>query len=81
VIATGRKIASYPFEVVGEEPLETAVGVLGTTHVRRIDADGDRVELWLDRAHDMLPVRIYSADHDGLVLDFVLRRVTAVAAN
>jgi hypothetical protein len=48
-------------------------------HLERIDADGDRRELWLDPAHGMLPVRIYSADRDGLVLDFVVRSRSAIA--
>jgi len=81
VVATGRKVGDYAFEVVGDESVDTPAGTLRALHVRRIDADGDVVELWLDAGGDMLPVRIYTSYRDGLVLDFVLRRVSRVAAD
>ena len=74
VVATGRKVGDYAFEVLGREQVDTGLGTLDALHVQRLDPDGDRVELWLDPARDMLPVRIYSAYRDGLVLDFVLKR-------
>jgi len=79
-VATGRKLAAYAFEVVGRERVETGAGPVDAVHVRRLDPDGDLVELWLDAGHDMLPVRIYSAYRDGLVLDFVLRGSATVTA-
>jgi hypothetical protein len=74
-VATGRKLNRYVYEVLGDADLETPLGLLQTLHIGRVESDGSVLELWLDRNRSLLPVRIYSIDSKGTILDQVVREV------
>ena len=72
-IATGRKLAHYRYTLVGEENLETPLGMLRTVHFRREELDGTLMDAWFDLDRELLPARIYLADRGGAVFDQVIR--------
>ncbi len=72
-IASGRKLNQYVYQRVGEETLETPLGMLATLHFRRQEPDGTLMDVWVDRDRDLLPVRIHLVDRKGAVLDQVIR--------
>lgn len=74
-IATGRKLGRYVYAVRGDEDLLTPMGLVRTMHIARTEADGSVLEVWLDLERNLLPVRIYSVDRSGTVLDQVVREV------
>jgi hypothetical protein len=74
-IATGRKLGEYTYELLGEVDLITPLGLVRTLHVGRVASDGSVLEVWLDRDRELLPVRIYSRDRKGTILDQVVREV------
>lgn len=72
-VVTGRKIDRYRYRIVGEEELNTELGVYRTLHVRRHDAEGRRgVEAWLALDHFYLPLKIRLIEKDGGILDQVV---------
>ena len=79
-IASGRKLAQTPFEVLGTEQIPTGLGERRAVHIRRLDPDGDRVELWLDPVSQLLPLRVYAAYRNADPMDFVIRRMAVVPA-
>lgn len=59
-IATVRKLGRYQLELIGEELLETPIGLLRTLHFR---APGETTtEVWLAADHHLLPVKIRHID-------------------
>jgi hypothetical protein len=74
-VASSRKLGRYTYEVLGDEDLQTPMGLVRTLHIGRVEQDGSVLEIWLDRDRDLLPVRIYSRDRKGTVLDQVVREV------
>jgi hypothetical protein len=72
-IATGRKLNKYVYLLIGDELLETPLGMLTTLHFRRQEADGTLMDVWLDQHRNLLPARIYLVDRKGKVLDQVIR--------
>lgn len=81
-IATGRKLYEQVYRAVGETEFETPIGIVRAVHLSRHDADGERMDVWLDLDRDLLPVRIHFVDRKGLVLEQVIReaRVEVAAA-
>jgi hypothetical protein len=78
-IASSRKLGRYVYAVLDQdEALQTPMGHVRTLHVGRVEADGSVLEVWLDRDRDLLPVRIYSRDRKGTILDQVVREVTTL---
>jgi hypothetical protein len=77
-VATSRKLGRYVFELLGDADLQTPMGSVPTLHIGRVEQDGSVLEVWLDRSRDLLPVRIYSRDRKGTILDQVVREVTAL---
>jgi hypothetical protein len=75
-VATSRKLSRYIYEILGDADLETPLGTLRTVHVGRVETDGSVLEIWLDKDRQLLPVRVYSMDRKGTVLDQVVRAVT-----
>lgn len=75
-VATSRKLSRYIYEILGDADLETPLGKLRTVHVGRVETDGSVLEIWLDKDRQLLPVRVYSMDRKGTVLDQVVRAVT-----
>jgi len=74
-VATGRKLGAYTYELLGDADLVTPLGLVRTIHVGRVSSDGSVLEVWLDRDRELLPVRIYSRDRKGTILDQVVREV------
>jgi hypothetical protein len=74
-VASSRKLGHYTYEVLGDEDLQTPMGLVRALHIGRVEQDGSVLEIWLDRDRDLLPARIYSRDRKGTVLDQVLREV------
>jgi hypothetical protein len=62
-VATGRKLASYRLEVVGEETIETPAGSFRCLHVRV--SGRATTELWLAYEQALLPVKIRHVDRKG----------------
>jgi hypothetical protein len=74
-VATSRKLDHHVYELLGDEDLQTPMGLVRALHIGRVEQDGSVLEVWLDRDRDMLPVRIYSRDRKGTILDQVVREV------
>jgi hypothetical protein len=72
-IATGRKLYHHVYRIVGEAEIETPLGLVRTLQMRRQDADGARMDVWLDLDRSLLPARIHSVDRRGMVLEQVIR--------
>lgn len=54
------------FELVGVETIDTPMGELEALHLaQQADAGRARIEIWLARAHDYLPVRLVTRHPDG----------------
>jgi hypothetical protein len=71
-IATGRKLAKYRFEVLGEETLDFPSGERQTVRVRTRSGN-DNIEMWLpigagEQAHGM-PLKIRIIDRKGDIYD------------
>lgn len=65
VISRGR-LKSYNFEIVGEETLDTPLGKIHTTKVKRIRKDDDRETLlWLAPQWNYLLVQLWQREKDG----------------
>jgi hypothetical protein len=75
-IATGRKLYEQVYRVVGEMQLETPIGMVRALQLSRRDADGERMDVWLDLDRDLLPARIHFVDRKGMVLEQVIREAT-----
>ena len=71
-IATGRKLETYRFEVLGEESLELPAGARRALHVRT-RSGGDTIELWLRTGEGAaargLPLKIRFIDRKGEIFD------------
>lgn len=74
-VATSRKIGTHVYEVTGDETVDTPSGPLAAVHIRRVSDDGDRMELWLDPQHAMVPLRILAVDSKGTILDQRIRGI------
>lgn len=67
-IGTGKKFEKYRFEVVFEEPLETAMGTLQTVHFRKLHAAKEEgLEIWFAQEYRLLPVKMRHLDRDGKI--------------
>ncbi|MBI5900821.1 MAG: DUF3108 domain-containing protein [Rhodocyclales bacterium] len=71
-IATGRKLETYRFEVLGEVALATAGGERRTIHVRA-RGGGDTIEIWLPAGEGAIargmPLKIRFIDRKGEIFD------------
>jgi hypothetical protein len=72
-IATGRKLYEQVYRIVGETEFETPVGVVRAVQLSRRDADGERMDVWLDLDRSFLPARIHFVDRKGMELAQVIR--------
>lgn len=58
-VFNGKKVRSYRYRVVGEEDLDTPLGVMRTLHMMRVtDSGAERFEIWLAIDHYYLPVKL-----------------------
>ncbi len=72
-VATSRKLARYRYELVGEDLIETPIGILRTVHIRRADDDGLKLDVWLDIDRSLLPARILGIDRRGSAFEQMIR--------
>ena len=72
-VATSRKLYQSFVALVGEDTLETQLGVVRALRFRRAEPDGAVAELWADLDRNLLPVRIRAIDRKGNVLDQMIR--------
>jgi hypothetical protein len=72
-VADGRKLRAFWYEVVGEELIETALGVVSTIHMRRADSDDSTADVWVDPRRSYLPVKIHATDRKGRVIEQRIR--------
>lgn len=67
-IGTGKKFEEYRFEIVLEEPLETAMGTLQTVHLRKLHtANEEGLDIWFAQEYRLLPVKVRHTDRDGKI--------------
>ncbi|MCU0805421.1 MAG: DUF3108 domain-containing protein [Burkholderiales bacterium] len=67
-VADGRKLRAFWYEVVGEELVETALGVVSAIHMRRANRDDATADVWVDPHRSYLPVKIRATDRKGRVV-------------
>ena len=72
-VADGRKLRAFWYEIVGEELLDTALGVVSTLHMRRADSENATADVWVDPHRSYLPVRIHVTDRRGRVVEQQIR--------
>jgi hypothetical protein len=76
VISRGR-VKPYHFEVVGEEILDTPLGKINTTKIKRIRKDSDRETLfWLAPQWNYLLVQLWQREEGGEDYKIVLQQGT-----
>lgn len=72
-LTTGRKFNQYEYQVIGEESLETPLGVLKTQHLANVTQEaGNRTDIWLAVDHHYLPVRFMLTAQKGEILDHII---------
>lgn len=58
-VFNGKKVRSYRYRLLGEENLDTPLGVLRTLHMMRVtESGGERFEVWLAIDRYYLPVKL-----------------------
>ena len=68
-VGTGVDAGVVRFQVLGPEPLATALGTLDSVHLAQLTAPGEtRLEVWLAPQHHWLPVQLRVSAFDGSVL-------------
>lgn len=77
-VVTTRKVEQMLFMHMGHEEVQTALGSVVATHVKRQDLDGEVTEVWLDPSRYFMPVRVYNRNRNGYVLVQVLREARFV---
>jgi hypothetical protein len=80
-VAIRGRVKHYRFEVVGEEPVDTAFGSFRTLKVARTDDDEDKSWIWIAPELDYFPVRFLKRKKSGVSTEMDLRemRFTATA--
>lgn len=75
VIATGRKVDRYRFDVIGEETVTTG---LGERRALRLSAKNgsDTIELWIASDLRGLPVKIRFIDRKGEIFDQLAEEIS-----
>lgn len=72
-LTTGRKFNQYEYEVIGEETLETPLGMLKTQHLSNVtQTASNRTDIWLAVDHHYLPVRFMLTAQKGEILDHII---------
>ncbi|MCU0898778.1 MAG: DUF3108 domain-containing protein [Burkholderiales bacterium] len=72
-VADGRKLRAFWYEVVGEELLETPLGVVNTIRIRRADRDDSTADVWVDPRRSYLPMKIHATDRKGRIITQQIR--------
>ena len=69
-VGEDRDAAIYRFTVVGQEQIDTKLGILQTWHLTRPPQPGSyksQLDIWLAPAHGWYPVRIRNTERNGAV--------------
>ncbi len=70
MITTGKKFASYAYDLVGRETISMPIGEVRTLHYRTPPMPGEQTtEIWLAPDYRNLPVRIRFIDRSGDIYD------------
>jgi hypothetical protein len=75
-VATSRRLESYLFQPLGEEDLITPIGRVRSRHLKRVGPAGEVTEVWLDQDRYLLPVKVYSVNRKGHVLEQDIRELS-----
>jgi hypothetical protein len=75
-IATGRKLESYRFDVVGEETVALAGSKHRALHLKSRSSGDDVTEVWIAPDVRGLPVKIRFTDRKGQVFDQVAQEIS-----
>ena len=79
IVDGGRRLKRYVLDGIGEERIETALGTLDTTVVRRERENGKRkTTLWCASALGFLPVKIVHVDRDGKSLTLHIESLSGI---
>ncbi len=79
IIADGRKLKTYNFELLGEEDMDTPIGTFKTLKILRTKP-GSKQKLFLWCALDLqyLPVKIETIEKDGLKIIAIINTLTGM---
>lgn len=78
-VVDGNKIRNYPVEIVGEEEIETPLGVLKTVKVRYQKPGSERsTTLWCAPSLGYLPVKLDHIEKDGERTSALIRSVSGL---
>ncbi|MFP5390315.1 MAG: DUF3108 domain-containing protein [Gammaproteobacteria bacterium] len=78
MVAEGKGSMPYRFQLVGREPLDTAMGLIETVHLARPPLPGSynaRVDVWLAPGHHWLPVQVRNTESNGAVTTQTIRKI------
>lgn len=76
-VFNGKKVRSYRYRVVGEENLETPLGLLRTLHMARVtETSAERFEIWLAIDRYYLPVKL-SSEISGLDAELLVQSISS----
>jgi hypothetical protein len=79
-IATGRKLAHYRFELLGEEPLIYQGAPHAALHLKTRNGN-DTIEIWIARDVSILPIKIRFTDRKGEVFEQIAEEMALVRHN
>jgi hypothetical protein len=73
-MSNGRKVDSYTYRLVKEEPVDTPAGHFDTLHYQRVTTDPkeSHADVWLAKDRFNFPVRVVFDDPRGLRLEQTL---------
>ena len=76
-VFNGKKVRSYRYRVVGEENLQTPLGLLRTLHMARLtDTNTERFEIWLAIDRHYLPVKL-SSEISGYDAELLVQSISS----
>ena len=77
-VTDGRKLDRYTYDLIGEENLETPLGLVATLHLAARKEGRIAAELWLAKEYELLPVKIQLVDKKG---DTLTQIATSISIN
>ncbi|HKO88200.1 MAG TPA: DUF3108 domain-containing protein [Burkholderiales bacterium] len=80
-VATPKRVDMHLVQLLGEEVLDLPIGTVQSLHLKRLEPDGTVIEMWVDKERSLLPVRVYTVNRKGAILDYRLQSMEAQAAS